>query len=402
MSARPAVNRGRSKRANRIGGSVPGARVRGQVSDHVSAQGTPGVTHGTMRPWPVWFSVPRRRLTRTSSSPRCARAARCTDRGCTCRRRPSAPCSRPASRSSPSISSTSRSPGPTRRDRRDRDRRACRWSALSASRASRGRPASRSHRGRLCPPASASRRTACTPCCGARTGPTSPASAASPAGCCSWPAASPRSLAPARAAAAAAAAAPRTRAWLARRRRRAVRARGDPLGVPLMTTHAPRWTISGRRAGHPARGVRVDAARWPLVRAAAQRRRRAAGPRLRRQPRARRRPRRDARPPRLRRARARPPRQRRERRPLQRARRQRAAGGRAALDYLARGPAIPGSPASASRSAARCCSRRPRGRRLQPSSPTAPPARGRRMQPTTSIVRGGVVRGISGMRPRRA
>ena len=94
----------------------------------------------------------------------------------------------------------------------------------------------------------------------------------------------------------------------------------------------PRAALGDPRAHarRPARGGPHPRRRRPrargLVDPLPQRRCRAAGPRLRRQPRPRRGARPHARPSRLRRARARPPGQRRERRPLERPRRQRPAG----------------------------------------------------------------------------
>ena len=150
-----------------------------------------------------------------------------------------------------------------------------------------------------------------------------------------------------------------------------------------MITHAPRWEIQESSLAHPARGGPHRGLRRPravgLVRALAQRRRRAPRPRLGRQPRARAGGDPHARPPRLRRARLRPVRQRREQRPLERARRQRAAGRRrrARLRWRAAPTSTrSGSPPSAPRSAARCCSRPPPASRgSRPWCPTAPRAR---------------------------
>ena len=148
-----------------------------------------------------------------------------------------------------------------------------------------------------------------------------------------------------------------------------------------------------RAPGGPHRHARRAQA-LGLVRPVAQRRGRPAQPRIGRQPRARRRARAHAGAPRLRRAGARRPGQRRERRALQRPGRQRAAGRRRG-SRLPRAPARRrtrgGSPASACRWAARCCSRRPRAiGGWPPSSPTGRPGP---WTPTRSCTRPGRARG---------
>ena len=140
ISARPAVSRGRSRCANRIADSVPGARVSDRWATTCPRSGNPVSRMARLRPWPVWFSVRRRRRPGRVHRRDAREPLRSTDRGCTCRRRPTGT-GVPRARARPALRPVLRLPRRGRRDRRlpqpqrDRARRASRApsSATAAS-----------------------------------------------------------------------------------------------------------------------------------------------------------------------------------------------------------------------------------------------------------------------------